>query len=381
MPVSLLGSPHPVRTAARLQLGFNPGRRDMHAQISSVARGPCGNAGCRRVSCIAPSRMIRVHAVTPTIGPMPPPSRKQKPNWVRIFEEDADDDPDIAKVLEGTDGDEDKIREKIREELLRKEMISNKEGVEEPPAIVFREVNNFDCWLWFEFYSFPLERERELLEGVMRSWFIIGKLGGFNSQNMQVYHNAASDSSYLEYSMDDVNSAMPSLMHEMGDLDYHGKWARVNLDLGTADEMALDVLLNTLVGFSKDHAAIKRIFVGGENDEWPLPDKDEADRPFDGQAKVHTNPLRVSDMSAELDMLEALEADGDLEALVAAARRPGGPPLDPEQVARQPGMRLYNRDEFRRTFARQGSSTRQADEGDYEDDDEEEQEQGRRGGK
>jgi hypothetical protein len=34
------------------------------------------------------------------------------------------------------------------------------------------------------------------------------------------------------------------------DAEFKGSWARVHIDLGTADELALDVLLNTLMGFS-----------------------------------------------------------------------------------------------------------------------------------
>ena len=45
------------------------------------------------------------------------------------------------------------------------------------------------------------------------------------------------------------------------------------MDMGTADELALDVLLNTLVGFSKECVGLKRILLGGQHDAWPLPDK------------------------------------------------------------------------------------------------------------
>lgn len=33
----------------------------------------------------------------------------------------------------------------------------------------------------------------------------------------------------------------------------------------------MDVLLNTLVGFSRDFAGLKRVTVGGVNEDWPLP--------------------------------------------------------------------------------------------------------------
>ena len=45
--------------------------------------------------------------------------------------------------------------------------------------------------------------------------------------------------------------------------------------MGTGDELALDVLLNLLVGFSKDFAGIKRVLVGGVNRNWAVPEDKE----------------------------------------------------------------------------------------------------------
>jgi hypothetical protein len=36
------------------------------------------------------------------------------------------------------------------------------------------------------------------------------------------------------------------------DVEFKGSWGRFHIDLGTADELAFDVLLNTLVGFSHE---------------------------------------------------------------------------------------------------------------------------------
>ncbi len=52
-----------------------------------------------------------------------------------------------------------------------------------------------------------------------------------------------------------------------------------SLDMGTADELALDVLLNMLMGFSRECCGIKRICVGGENDTWPLPNRPQEEMP------------------------------------------------------------------------------------------------------
>lgn len=49
--------------------------------------------------------------------------------------------------------------------------------------------------------------------------------------------------------------------------------------MGTCDELALDVLLNLLVGYSRDLCGIDHIFVGGENEEWRVPEEEEDNGP------------------------------------------------------------------------------------------------------
>lgn len=39
--------------------------------------------------------------------------------------------------------------------------------------------------IWLEMAKAPSARERELLETVLEAWFILGRLGGFNTLNMQ----------------------------------------------------------------------------------------------------------------------------------------------------------------------------------------------------
>jgi hypothetical protein len=59
-------------------------------------------------------------------------------------------------------------------------------GSDTPPHVTFKEVDPFDLWVWLEFVVPPAQREKELLQSTLKSWFVVGKLGGFNSQNMQV---------------------------------------------------------------------------------------------------------------------------------------------------------------------------------------------------
>ena len=40
--------------------------------------------------------------------------------------------------------------------------------------------------LWFELYRPPSGRESDLLEEMLASWFMLGRLGAYNAQNLQV---------------------------------------------------------------------------------------------------------------------------------------------------------------------------------------------------
>ncbi len=40
--------------------------------------------------------------------------------------------------------------------------------------------------VWLELYRTPSEEDRELISEVFQSWYMLGRLGGFNGMNMQV---------------------------------------------------------------------------------------------------------------------------------------------------------------------------------------------------
>lgn len=42
-----------------------------------------------------------------------------------------------------------------------------------------------------EMYEAPSSRDQDLLESVVKAWFMVGKLGGFNGGNMQVSGQSA----------------------------------------------------------------------------------------------------------------------------------------------------------------------------------------------
>jgi hypothetical protein len=137
--------------------------------------------------------------------------------------------------------------------------------------VQFREFNPFDLWVWLEFSTVPSEMEKQYVEEIFNSWFSLGKLGGFNAENLQI-QDTGIEISYMEYDIEVAEDSMMALMHNMGEFEYQGTWARCWFDLGTSDAIALDVLINALIQFSKEYVAIERVIVGGENKDWPVGD-------------------------------------------------------------------------------------------------------------
>lgn len=137
--------------------------------------------------------------------------------------------------------------------------------------VLFREYNPFDLWIWLEFSTVPSQREKEYVEEVFNSWFFLGKLGGFDAENLQV-QDVGLDISYMDYDEATANNSMMALMHNQGDFEYENTWGRCWFDLGTSDALALDVLINSLRHLSQEYVVIERLIFGGENEEWPLGD-------------------------------------------------------------------------------------------------------------
>jgi hypothetical protein len=135
--------------------------------------------------------------------------------------------------------------------------------------IQFREYNPFDLWIWLEFETVPSLRERDYVEEVFDSWFFLGKLGGFDAENLQV-QEAGVDLSYMHYSEREADASLMAVMHNKAEFEYEGTWGRCWFDLGTSDAIALDVLLNALKRLSQEFVRINRLYIGGENDDWPL---------------------------------------------------------------------------------------------------------------
>ncbi|KAK9806473.1 hypothetical protein WJX73_000822 [Symbiochloris irregularis] len=137
--------------------------------------------------------------------------------------------------------------------------------------VFFSSIDTFKLWLWFDLQAVPSGEQRELLEAVVTSWFTVGRLGGFNAQNMQVHYRGSRGSSNFPYDSEQCDSSMEAMFHDLGDLEFRGSMARCWINMGTADEFALDVLINALNTFSLENMGIKKLTVGGDNNVWPIP--------------------------------------------------------------------------------------------------------------
>ena len=134
--------------------------------------------------------------------------------------------------------------------------------------VQFREFNPFDLWIWLKFPTIPSRMEQQYIEELLNSWFYLGKLGGFNAENLQV-QDAGVEISYMEYERAGLDNALISLMHNMGDIEYLGIWGRCWFDLGTSDLIAIDVLINAIERLSKEFVQVDTIIIGGQNEDWP----------------------------------------------------------------------------------------------------------------
>lgn len=138
----------------------------------------------------------------------------------------------------------------------------------------FREIDNINLWLWIEMRVPPDKDEIEGLEEIVRSWFILGKLGAYDGFRLPA-HNHAGALQHLNYnangnSENNNNSSSISLatshFHQLGDMQYKGRWCRIWVDIGNADNLCFDILINALRQFSHQFVAIKQCYIGGVNE-------------------------------------------------------------------------------------------------------------------
>jgi len=230
----------------------------------------------------------------PEVGPEPP-------GWVKDLYQQQEDFPEetyLQDLLRDTGGDPVKIEANARRKLAESNMTHNNnnnnnnrrssQGGGEPRVnqnqseytaeaqmrVTFEEVDCFSLWIWFEFWEVPSEPEREMLANVLDSWFILGKLGSFNTLNLQLNNNYNTNVSFFNYDESELESSLPAAFHEMEQPEYQDHVGRFWVDLGTCDELAIDVLINALHNFSREYVSIRELQIGGlARGPWTAPKK------------------------------------------------------------------------------------------------------------
>ena len=196
----------------------------------------------------------------------------------RNLKELAKDDEELAELIMASQGDPEKLEAKMRQEMdafqsrLMMESGGGGNGEEMPPKIEFRNADPFEVWVWIELYGPPAGGTGEMLQEVINSWFMLGRLGAYDSSNLQVLYSDGTQG--FEYDDQHDTTSLQSTMHDMGEIEYRGNWARFWVDMGTSDELAFDILINALKTYSREHVGIRQILFGGDLEDWKLPEQD-----------------------------------------------------------------------------------------------------------
>jgi hypothetical protein len=232
---------------------------------------PFVRQSCAQTRTTRATRRPRRRRVPPRSSP------EDLPEWYTNLKELAKEDEDLAELLLETQGDPAALESKLKREMdaLHDRIVgdsfgSGGSGELTPPKVEFRAMDPFDTWIWIELYEPAVGGAAEMLQEVVNSWFMLGKLGAFDSSNLQVLYADGRDFEYEE-----PDERLLATMHEMTEMEFRGLWGRFCVDMGTSDELAFDILLNALRTFSREHVAIRTIQVGGEgidSDDWPLPE-------------------------------------------------------------------------------------------------------------
>jgi hypothetical protein len=175
-------------------------------------------------------------------------------------------DPDAASILMGNFDDPEKLRKRIEERIKKKQkdILQTKTGSAEPMIVTFKEFDFSDsCNIWIEFSRSPSNNELDLISGAIRSWYLLGHIGGYNSMNMQLTQLPINE----KPSFDSVKASeeITSAFYNIGDLELQDNLARIWVDTGTSDPLMLDVLINALQSLSSDYIGIKNLVFGGKH--------------------------------------------------------------------------------------------------------------------
>ncbi|CAD6251140.1 unnamed protein product [Miscanthus lutarioriparius] len=187
------------------------------------------------------------------------------PSWTGSGEEDDyDHDPEIGDIMGDYFDDPKKAQTRMEDRIRKKrhKIVQTKAGSPNPMKVVFNKFDFSNSYIWFEFYNALLPKDITLISDSLRSWHIVGRLGGCNSMNMQL-SQLPLDCKRPTYDALEGANVTPTSFYNIGDLEIQDNLARVWVDIGIHEPLLLDILLNALTTISSDHVGIKQVQFGG----------------------------------------------------------------------------------------------------------------------
>mmetsp|Transcript_24584 Transcript_24584/g.43622 ORF Transcript_24584/g.43622 Transcript_24584/m.43622 type:complete len:199 (-) Transcript_24584:784-1380(-) len=108
------------------------------------------------------------------------------------------------------------------------------------------------------FYATSSETFKQSLKYVLNSWFILGKFGAYNSLNLQLNYNINEKNDNLSY-FDSSN--LTQEIQSVNFIYYDKNSCIINVNLGTSDELSLDILINAVIGLNSNQNEVKKLIV------------------------------------------------------------------------------------------------------------------------
>ncbi|CAA3023336.1 Hypothetical predicted protein [Olea europaea subsp. europaea] len=149
------------------------------------------------------------------------------PAWAKVLEDACKNDLELRAVLGDSVGNPELMRERVEERVRQKgrNFQKSKAGSVLAFKVSFRDFNPLDSYIWFELYGSPSDRDVDLLGSVIQSWYVMGRLGAFNSSNLQM---ASSSMEYNPlYDADKGFKVMPSSFHDISNVEFQDNWGRI----------------------------------------------------------------------------------------------------------------------------------------------------------
>ncbi|KAF7809557.1 uncharacterized protein G2W53_036300 [Senna tora] len=187
------------------------------------------------------------------------------PAWAKVLEDACKDDTELRAVLGDSIGNPELMRKRVEDRVRKKgrDFQKSKTGSVLAFKVSFRDFNPVDSYIWFELFGSPTDRDINLIGSVIQSWYVMGRLGAYNSSNLQLANSSVEYDPL--YDAEKGFNVMPSSFHDIGDVEFQDNWGRVWVDLGTSDYFAIDVLLNCLTALSSEYLGIQQIVFGGRS--------------------------------------------------------------------------------------------------------------------